>query len=321
MCGCITCNCCQPCCKFSDYIRNYNSDHESKTKDRDPESVVIFETTLTKTAQYISYKSAWLTAGILAIACQAIIKDYSTVLGSWIYLSILLFAAIIYATFPQRLIVDDYKQIAHNLDIQVNRPITNSNDNLRSETGSSVKSPTIGDYLNLSKNKPHLANKKDVILSINNQSEGDENVSTPLLPHSANISSETGVHDHGKYYDRMKRLVNSTFIEANVLLINMNILIMATLANVIALALSNAISVTVGEYGSSTWLVTTDWITAVLVTVVSIGVISQLAIKLVGDETKLIDHIKRHGIDESKDEILIYQLRFEFCIYIQLLFR
>ena len=282
-CNCIA-RCLRPCRNFKEHIAS-QKEKEANLKDKDPESIVIFEQALVKTSVYLSDKSAWATSGILMLACEATITNYNTFYGSWIFFIIILLFSLIYATFPQRLFNSNhhYKEIGFELEnaIKTMKNINNNdidNDESKQLLLNPNKDPTISDYFKLTSNKPKLLNNKN--------------------------SNKTNNIDQKKY---------SIFDKSFILVSNMNILIMATFGNVIALSLFYAIKETMVKFGNKHYIIIAYWIAAIIITLITVYLIAKLAIYLFKYELIVMNHIIINGIESSKEKIISLQTRYIFC--------
>lgn len=306
---CCRCRCCKPCNKFREYVSIQRHVNGQK-KEASVESVIVFEAALTKTVQLICTSSSWATAGILELACESVITNYNDFWGSWTYFGILLLSSFLYATYPQRYLIDDYQQLAKDLQLEllIAKQEKEEEGEEKEKTDEDINAgrrTTIKTYFELSKNDVRLSvsniNKNDNNSGASNDTNIKMTMETPLL-----LSK-----DKNKYYDKAMQAVNTAYNQVNILLQNLNILIVATLANVIALALLNAVDITTIYYGSTNWFLTSHWIAAGIVTLTTISLVIKLAIRLEKLEKKLINYVRENTIENSKKQILQFQL--ELC--------
>lgn len=106
------CSCCRPCAKFKQYVDEKRERDKVSSKDDDLSGILIFENSLSSTVQLIVENSSWATAGILSIACTLTISysEWGIISQTWIYFGIWLVIALIYGTYPQTLLVDDWRK-------------------------------------------------------------------------------------------------------------------------------------------------------------------------------------------------------------------
>ena len=345
------CSCCYPCGKFQQYVREKRERDKISTKDDDPSGILILENALSSTVDLIVENASWATAGILSVACSLTIlyTEWENVWETWIYFAILLLIAIIYGTYPQTLLVDDWELIGKNLKLQMNTKTDTNVDNKDGKRNVNTRDTmTIAEYLKLQQEDVITADREAIAKRLNYNIDGtsassnindnnrldseDDDIDVGLLEESKNDndtgreSGQTGNGSDGHSENKnvsdsnIRKLARLTHIEANILFKNMNSLAIATFANVIALTFNTAIITTVSTYFTNESVeILTYWIVALFETILTLGLTFQLTKSLIKTEKYTYQFITIHGIENSKKELISYQSQFSIVyVYVHI---